>query len=120
MTSWTCPNTKCTYDMPPQSGQQCPLCREQAAVFNFSEFGNLLKQKGDLKSIEGSKKKETASHACIKNGFNSPFRLEKNGVYDENKPRFEAQNCHKTQKRNRNHFTPICHEKLFCPTQTDP
>jgi len=61
MTSWTCPNTKCTYDMPLQSGQQCPLCREQAAGFNFSEFGNLLKQKGDLKSIERSKKKETAS-----------------------------------------------------------
>jgi hypothetical protein len=26
----------------------------------------------------------------VKNGFNSPFRLEKSGVYDENNYRFEA------------------------------
>jgi hypothetical protein len=32
----------------------------------------------------------------VKNGFNSPFRLEKSGVYDENNHRFEAKNCHKT------------------------
>jgi len=32
----------------------------------------------------------------VKNGFNSPFRLEKSGVYDENNHRFEAKNCPKT------------------------
>jgi len=32
----------------------------------------------------------------VRNGFNSPFRLEKSGVYDEINRRFEAKNCSKT------------------------
>jgi len=49
----------------------------------------------------------------VKNVFNSPFKLEKSGVYDEDNHRFEAKTAPKLQKRNKNHFTPICHEKLF-------
>jgi ribosomal protein S27AE len=59
MTSWTCPNAKCTYDKQLEPGQYCPLCGEQAKQFSFSEFGNLLKEKWDLKkSMIMSEKQE--------------------------------------------------------------
>jgi len=59
MPSWTCPNNKCTYDKQLQPGQTCPLCGQQAQGFDFSEFGNLLKEKWDLKkSQESAKKRE--------------------------------------------------------------
>jgi ribosomal protein L37AE/L43A len=49
MPSWTCPNTKCIYDKQLLPGQHCPLCGEQAKGLNFSEFGDLLKEKWSLK-----------------------------------------------------------------------
>jgi len=52
MPSWTCPNTKCTYDKELQPEQHCPLCGEQAKSFNFSEFSDLLKEKWSLKKQE--------------------------------------------------------------------
>jgi ribosomal protein L37AE/L43A len=61
MGSWTCPNTKCTYDKQLQPGQCCPLCGEQAKEFTFSELGDLWKQKWDFKkSVERAKKEERA------------------------------------------------------------
>lgn len=45
MVTWTCPNTKCTYDDKLEPGQYCPLCGKEAQKFNFSELGNLLKKK---------------------------------------------------------------------------
>lgn len=62
MSSWTCPNAKCTYDKQLQPEQTCPLCGQQAKGFGFSEFGNLLKEKWDLKkSMERTKKQERIS-----------------------------------------------------------
>jgi len=62
MPSWTCPNTKCTYDKQLQPGQTCPLCGQQAKGFDFSEFGNLLKEKWGLKkSKEKAEKQERIS-----------------------------------------------------------
>jgi DNA-directed RNA polymerase subunit M len=62
MRSWTCPNTKCTYDKQLQPGQPCPLCGEQAKEFDSSELSNLWKQKWSLKkSIEKAKKQERIS-----------------------------------------------------------
>ncbi|HEY4675140.1 MAG TPA: hypothetical protein VIH48_03705 [Candidatus Bathyarchaeia archaeon] len=59
MPSWTCPNTKCTYDKELELGQQCPLCGEQAKEFKSSELGNLWRQKWEFKeSIERAKKQE--------------------------------------------------------------
>jgi ribosomal protein L37AE/L43A len=59
MPSWTCPNPKCTYDKRLEPGQNCPLCGEQAKAFDFTEFGNLLKEKWGLKkSITKSKEQE--------------------------------------------------------------
>jgi len=59
MPSWTCPNNKCTYDKQLELGQTCPMCGQQAKGFNFSEFGNLLKEKWDLKkSKENAKRQE--------------------------------------------------------------
>ena len=59
MPKWTCPNTKCAYDKQLQPGQHCPLCGKEAKEFNFSEFGNLLKEKwGFKKSVERTKKHE--------------------------------------------------------------
>ena len=59
MPKWTCPNTKCAYDKQLEPGQHCPLCGKEAKEFNFSEFGNLLKEKWDFKkSIERTKKHE--------------------------------------------------------------
>ncbi len=59
MPSWTCPNTKCSYDKQLQPGQHCPLCGEQAKEFKFREFGNLLNEKWDLKkSMDRAKKHE--------------------------------------------------------------
>jgi DNA-directed RNA polymerase subunit M len=63
MGSWTCPNTKCTYDKQLQPEQPCPLCGEQAKEFDSSELGNLWTQKWNLKkSIEKAKKQERISH----------------------------------------------------------
>jgi hypothetical protein len=59
MGSWTCPNTKCTYDKQLEPGQRCPLCGEEAKEFSFSELGSLWKQKWDFKkSVERAKKQE--------------------------------------------------------------
>lgn len=59
MDLWTCPNTKCTYDMQLQSGQNCPFCGEKANRFKFDEFCRLSKKKnGFRKSIEKTKKQE--------------------------------------------------------------
>ena len=57
MTSWTCPNTKCTYDKQLQLGQQCPLYGKQAEGFDLSEFGKLLKQKRTFK--KSTERRET-------------------------------------------------------------
>ena len=59
MASWTCPNPKCTYDKRLEPGQHCPLCGEEAKGFNFTEFGDILKEKWSLKkSIARSKEQE--------------------------------------------------------------
>jgi len=59
MPTWTCPNTKCTYDKKLQPGQHCPLCGKEAKEFKFSELGNLLEEKwGFKKSIERTKEYE--------------------------------------------------------------
>jgi ribosomal protein L37AE/L43A len=59
MPSWTCPNPKCTFDKRLESGQHCPLCGEEAKGFNFTEFGNILKEKWSLKkSMMRSKEQE--------------------------------------------------------------
>jgi len=56
MPSWTCPNPKCKYEEQLQSGQHCPLCGKEAKEFEFSEFGNLLREKWSFKkSIEKTK-----------------------------------------------------------------
>jgi DNA-directed RNA polymerase subunit M len=49
MPSWTCPNPKCTYDRRLEPRQHCPLCGEEAKGFNFTEFGDILKEKWSLK-----------------------------------------------------------------------
>ena len=49
MPTWTCPNTKCTYDKQLQPRQRCPLCGKEAKEFKFGEFGNLLKEKNRFK-----------------------------------------------------------------------
>jgi ribosomal protein L37AE/L43A len=47
------------YDKQLQPGQYCPLCSEQAKEFNFSELGDLWKQKWEFKkSVERAKKQE--------------------------------------------------------------
>jgi ribosomal protein L37AE/L43A len=62
MTSWTCPNTKCAFDKQLKQGQQCPLCERQAEGFDFSEFGDLLKEKRDFRKLtERNKKREATS-----------------------------------------------------------
>jgi ribosomal protein L37AE/L43A len=62
MPACTCPNTKCTYDKQLQQGQHCPLCGREAKEFNFSEIGNLLKEKrGFKKSTERTKEYERVS-----------------------------------------------------------
>jgi ribosomal protein L37AE/L43A len=59
MPSWTCPNPKCTYDKRLEPGQHCPLCGEEAKGFNFTEFGDILKEKWKLKkSIARSKEQQ--------------------------------------------------------------
>ena len=59
MPSWTCPNPKCTFDKRLEPGQHCPLCGEEARGFDFSAFGDILKEKGALKkSLARSKKQE--------------------------------------------------------------
>ena len=59
MPSWTCPNSKCTYDKRLEPGQHCPLCGEEAKGFNFTEFGDILKEKWSLKkSTMKSKEQE--------------------------------------------------------------
>jgi DNA-directed RNA polymerase subunit M len=59
MPSWTCPNPKCTFDKRLESGRHCPLCGEEAKGFNFTEFGNILKEKWSLKkSMMRSKEQE--------------------------------------------------------------
>jgi ribosomal protein L37AE/L43A len=59
MPIWTCPNTRCTYDRQLQPGQRCPLCGKEAKEFEFSEFGDLLKEKWDFrKSMERTKEYE--------------------------------------------------------------
>jgi ribosomal protein L37AE/L43A len=59
MPSWTCPNPKCTYDKQLEPGQHCPLCGEEAKGFNFAAFGDILKEKWDLKkSMAKSKEQE--------------------------------------------------------------
>ena len=56
MTTWTCPNTKCTYDKQLQPRQNCPICGKEAEEFKFSEFGSLLKEKEIFKkSLEKTK-----------------------------------------------------------------
>jgi len=57
--SWTCPNPKCEYDKELEPRQHCPLCGEEAKGFNFTEFGNILKEKWALKkSITKLKEQE--------------------------------------------------------------
>jgi len=59
MPSWTCPNPKCTYDKRLEPGQHCPLCGEEAKGFNFTEFGDILKEKWSLeKSTRRLKEQE--------------------------------------------------------------
>jgi DNA-directed RNA polymerase subunit M len=59
MPSWTCPNPKCMYDKQLEQGQHCPMCGEEAKGFNFTDFGNILKEKWSLKkSIIKSKEQE--------------------------------------------------------------
>lgn len=59
MPSWTCPSSKCTYDKRLEPGQRCPLCGEEAKGFDFTEFGDILKEKWSLKkSIARSKEQE--------------------------------------------------------------
>jgi DNA-directed RNA polymerase subunit M len=66
MTSWACPNSKCTYDKQLQPGQCCPLCGEQAKEFKFSELNNLWKQKWDFgKSAERIRKQEATSRSRV-------------------------------------------------------
>lgn len=58
----TCPNTKCTYDKNLKSGQHCPLCGKEAQVFDFDEYGILLKEKWQYKKkIEKAKSDELIS-----------------------------------------------------------
>jgi ribosomal protein L37AE/L43A len=49
MPSWICPNGKCTHDKQLEPGQHCPLCGQEAQQFSFSECGNVLKKKLELK-----------------------------------------------------------------------
>lgn len=49
MPVWTCPNTECVYDKDLGPGQHCPLCGKEAQVFDFDDFGSLLKQKWQYK-----------------------------------------------------------------------
>ena len=49
MPTWTCPNTKCTYDKQLQPRQRCSLCGKEAKEFKFGKFGNLLKEKNRFK-----------------------------------------------------------------------
>jgi len=59
MTSWTCPNPECTYDKRLEPGQHCPLCGKEAKEFGFTEFGDILKEKWNLKkSMAKSKEQE--------------------------------------------------------------
>jgi ribosomal protein L37AE/L43A len=59
MPSWTCPNPKCTYEKRLDPRQRCPLCGEEAKGFDFTEFGDILKEKWSLKkSIARSKEQE--------------------------------------------------------------
>jgi ribosomal protein L37AE/L43A len=58
MPSWTCPNPKCTYDKRLESGQHCPLCGEEAKGFNFTEFGDILKEKWALKKSKARSKEQ--------------------------------------------------------------
>ena len=51
MTPSTCPNTKCKFDKQLEKGQICPLCGSKAEEFKFSDFGALLKQKGESKKL---------------------------------------------------------------------
>lgn len=61
MSSWTCPNPKCTYDKRLEPGQCCPQCGERAKGFNFTEFGIILEEKWKLqKSLRKSKQQEKA------------------------------------------------------------
>ncbi|WNZ30492.1 MAG: hypothetical protein IAX21_06440 [Candidatus Bathyarchaeota archaeon] len=45
MPIWTCPNPNCQFDKELQPNQNCPSCGESADEFNFSEAGDLIKQK---------------------------------------------------------------------------
>lgn len=58
MPSWTCPNPKCVFDKQLERGQHCPLCGEEAKGFNFTEFGNILKEKWSLKKSIGKLKEQ--------------------------------------------------------------
>jgi NADH pyrophosphatase NudC (nudix superfamily) len=49
MATWTCPNTKCTYNGKLEHGQHCPLCGKEAQKFSFNELGNLLKEKDNFR-----------------------------------------------------------------------
>ena len=58
MPSWTCPNPKCTYDKRLEAGQHCPLCGEEAKGFNFTEFGEILKEKWSVKKSNAKSKEQ--------------------------------------------------------------
>jgi len=80
MPSWTCPNPKCKYEEQLQSGQHCPLCGKEAKEFEFSEFGNLLREKWNFKkSIE-----RTEYPLRIEEGFKSSFFCMDSRVFYDN------------------------------------
>jgi len=64
MPSWICPNRKCTYDEQLEQGRHCPLCGQEAQQFSFSECGNVLTAKLELKK---SVKKEKQREESLKN-----------------------------------------------------
>jgi len=66
MPSWTCPNPKCTYDKRLEPGQHCPLCGEEAKGFNFTEFGEILKEKWSFKKSKAKSKEQKEVLARMK------------------------------------------------------
>lgn len=66
MPTWTCPNTKCTYDNQLQLGQHCPICGKEAEEFTFSEFGSLLKEKESFKKSLKKTKEHNDAMKTIK------------------------------------------------------
>jgi len=114
MPSWTCPNIKCIYDKQLQPGQRCPFCGEQAKAFKFKEFGDLLKEKWNLKkSIERAKKQEAilsrtkfcpkcgsaninflvfyrpSIWKCLDCGYEGPFMLEDSKLAEKIQERYQ-------------------------------